>query len=208
MGWTFMTAQHYTAAGKVDRKAECESLLNKKIYQVVKSAMVGATCYMAVKQLYAQQNGREVPIPTAQQPVFAVVVKTGSDAKNGYNFGYKMMDETVGPTDDNCPAGILNLLTAPQNQWAAEWRERCKKKQSAKNSPTSLSKLPVGTIISFKRMEYDSSTGRSEEVTVRCYKHPAAYQFKRPFWMIAGTTNYMSAKDIPLTFTVEKMGNA
>ncbi len=41
-------------------------------------------------------------------------------------FGYKDMDETVGPVEDSCPAGILDLLTPTEFEYALDWRARCR----------------------------------------------------------------------------------
>src|SRR5688572_15942596 len=41
-------------------------------------------------------------------------------------FGYKPMDEGMGPYATRCPGRILDLLTEPApNAWAAAWRARC-----------------------------------------------------------------------------------
>jgi hypothetical protein len=51
-----------------------------------------------------------------------------------YNFGYKDMDESMGPLEHDCPERILNLLSPPSPGYATEWRGRCianlEKKQS------------------------------------------------------------------------------
>jgi hypothetical protein len=38
----------------------------------------------------------------------------------------KPVSEDMGPLEDRCPARILDLLTAPSNEDAREWRERCR----------------------------------------------------------------------------------
>jgi hypothetical protein len=38
----------------------------------------------------------------------------------------KPISEDMGPAEDRCPAHILDLLTSPSNDWAREWRERCR----------------------------------------------------------------------------------
>lgn len=51
-----------------------------------------------------------------------------------YNFGYKDMDECMGPCESECPERILNLLTPLEEspgsergkEWARAWRERCR----------------------------------------------------------------------------------
>lgn len=41
------------------------------------------------------------------------------------NFGYKDMDETMGPYQYDCPERILKLLTPTDNEYALQWREKC-----------------------------------------------------------------------------------
>ena len=38
----------------------------------------------------------------------------------------KPVSEDMGPAEDGCPARILDLLTAPSNEYARQWRERCR----------------------------------------------------------------------------------
>jgi hypothetical protein len=42
-----------------------------------------------------------------------------------YNFGYKDMDESMGPVESECPEKILKLLTPTEGKYALEWREQC-----------------------------------------------------------------------------------
>ena len=55
MGWTSYHAQYYTKSGRVDRKRECDAYwlegLNAGHFAVVKSSMVGATYYAAIRPL-------------------------------------------------------------------------------------------------------------------------------------------------------------
>jgi hypothetical protein len=57
--------------------------------------------------------------------VFAAVVLFRWVPKMVYNFGYKDMDETVGPYESNCPDSILSRLTETSYPLAKEWRARC-----------------------------------------------------------------------------------
>jgi hypothetical protein len=43
---------------------------------------------------------------------------------NGYGWGYKDMDETMGPVESSCPIGLLDLVPCPDNEYARRWRER------------------------------------------------------------------------------------
>lgn len=41
-----------------------------------------------------------------------------------FNFGYKTLEEMVGPTEDQAPRALLERETAPSNDYAREWRRR------------------------------------------------------------------------------------
>ena len=152
MGWTSYRATHYKN-GKVDRKAECDNLFccdmvsreNREVigkYEVVKSAMVGSTYYAAVKVTkFATEFKPE------QSDVWAAVVLTSVDSKDHFNFSYKDMDETCGPYKYDCPKGILDLLTPTDNEYANNWRAKCREQLEKKKNPNSLGKLPIGTVI-------------------------------------------------------------
>lgn len=187
MGWTFTTAKHYKPNGTVDRKAEvdemytCYNAERQIRHRVLKSTMVGAVYYGAI----------ELTKPD-KRVVLGVVVLTSSDSLHGCNFGYKDMDETEGPVESKCPNSILNLLTPTTSEFALDWRARCRAYNEAKKSPTALSKLPIGSKITFRR-------GDTETLLV---KHPPAYQFKAPFWYEPATNRYCMLKYIPKDYKV------
>lgn len=123
MGWTSTTARHYTENGKVDRKTECDNLYTwedeRRANKVLKSSVRGSVYYAAV------QTTDKL---TGQSEAFAVVCLTSTRWDGGFNFGYKGMTEDMGPCEDDCPKGILDLLTATESKYAKEWRERCRAK--------------------------------------------------------------------------------
>ena len=47
-------------------------------------------------------------------------------SKSGEQFGYKDMEESMGPCEDDCPRSILDLLTPTENDHAQDWRRRCR----------------------------------------------------------------------------------
>lgn len=162
MGWTSYRADHYKWSGKsriVDRKAECDAYfmegLNKGHFEVLKSAMVGTTYYAAVKSLKKaitdeQGNFKYVDLSENEQEVWAAIFLTSTDMKDYYNFSYKDMDETCGPCYNECPVGILKLLTPTESKNANDWRNACleyhKKKKEDVND---ISKLRVGSKVKF-----------------------------------------------------------
>ena len=124
MGWTHCFDGKRKADGTVDRRYECDRLCTwcrKDKHgnvissgDVLKSAMVGSTYYAAVKDKNGTVWG-------------AIILTCGRTKWDGTAWGYKDMDETMGPCEDKCPASILALLTPTDNQTANEWRERCRK---------------------------------------------------------------------------------
>ena len=63
------------------------------------------------------------------------------------NFGYKAMEETMGPSISNCPRRILEKLTPTTHKWAIEWRERCWQKVRQREAKRGL--LKDGDLIRF-----------------------------------------------------------
>lgn len=72
------------------------------------------------------------------------------------------MDETVGPNESECPAAILDELTATDSEYALAWRARCranllaKKLERAKPTPK-----PGQTIIFDEPMRFSDGSDRS-----------------------------------------------
>ena len=186
MGWTSYHATYYKN-GKIDRKAECDAYflegLNRGFYEVLKSSMVGSTYYAAVKPLkrYDGDTGLCVDMPKEEQCAFAVVFLTSTNAKDYFNFSYKAMDEGVGPYQKECPKGILDLLTPTENKWANEWRTACYKYHAdkKKNKTSSLSRLPVGSVVKVT-MPCDTHMYKTGDVVTLTKGY--AYGLKRPVW--------------------------
>ena len=176
MGWTTYTAYNYKN-GKVDRKKECDTLIDDKFFKIIKSRMVGSTYYAAVEDIETKQ-------------VFAVICLTSTNINDGSNFGYKIMDESWEPFYYDCPKSILNLLTETTDKNALEWRRKCLEKQ---NKPK-LSDLEVGTIIRFKLGDR----------VIELQKQAPAFQFKSNWWKYTDRNCYFSKKDIPMDFEIVK----
>jgi hypothetical protein len=47
--------------------------------------------------------------------------------REGKRLHVKRISEDMGPDDDRCPSKILDLLSEPpSNEWACDWRARCR----------------------------------------------------------------------------------
>lgn len=170
MGWTFYHVEAWD--GKIDRKAECDALYtwnNEETgdsCRVLKSSMVGPTWYGACERTR----------PNQKPYVFAGVCLTRLDSKEGYNFGYKDMDESMGPCQCECPVSILDLLSPTDDEYTIEWREACrenaKKKAADRKDTNSLLNLPLNATVKVNR--------RGEEILLQKAKIAG---HKRPVWV-------------------------
>lgn len=81
--------------------------------------------------LYALMQTEKKDQPTTRWILVALLLR----ASDGW--GYKPMDESMGPCEVDCPLEYLNEATEPVNDWAREWRERvrasAKKRERAKS---------------------------------------------------------------------------
>jgi hypothetical protein len=50
--------------------------------------------------------------------------------REGKRLHVKRISEDMGPYDDRCPPRILDLLSEPINEWARDWRRRCRARAS------------------------------------------------------------------------------
>ena len=116
-----------------------------RTYRVMAAARVANTVYMAVKVTEKA---------TGNSYVFAAVILISNTRKHG--FGYKDMDETMGPCECACPDRIMRLLSPvteiPNPSYAADWRARvaARKKASAELRAKRKKLLP-GSIVTLER---------------------------------------------------------
>lgn len=110
MGWSFMHRERGTTneAFFAREFPSCEILA----CATVKGTFYAAMCLRADRTV-----------------VFGMVCLT-QFCRGDYNFGYKDLDETMGPYADDCPARVLDWLTPTDNATANEWRARCRAKAS------------------------------------------------------------------------------
>ncbi len=125
MGWLYMPrtslGAHTSAKSYLDAQFTYERQLeggSSKGLQVLASACPQNRVYYAAAQVITDGVAGEV---------FAIVclVRWNPNDKEGMIFGYKDMEESMGPCEDGCPENILNLLTSTDNENALDWRRRC-----------------------------------------------------------------------------------
>ncbi len=126
MGWLFMPRAslggHKSAKSYLDAQFTYERPDEdggSHGLKVLASACPGNRVYYAATQVMTNRVGGEV---------FAIVclVRWQPRDKEGYIFGYKDLEESMGLYEAECPERILDLLTPTENENALDWRARCR----------------------------------------------------------------------------------
>ena len=128
MGWLYMRSLEGHATPKAYLDAQFTYDRDTGRSRVLASSVVGRrTYYAAVEWISAGTEAREVW-------GLVCLVRHNPGDREGLVFGYKDMSESMGPCESDCPARILDLLTATENTYALAWRERCRARLSDRSA--------------------------------------------------------------------------
>jgi hypothetical protein len=116
MGWLWLNLRGQTTREYLDKQLTYET--EHRRVRVLGSSLVQRATYYAAVEIIDKDKGDAHSVTAA-----VCLVKY---ARGEHNFGYKDMDESMGPCEAECPARILDLLTPTDSQWANEWRARCR----------------------------------------------------------------------------------
>jgi hypothetical protein len=108
---------------------------------VLRSSIVRGVYYAAIEHVR----------PGGEREVWACVclVRHNPKARDGYIFGYKDMEESMGPYSYDSPAAILDLLTPTDNENALAWRAKCREAAVQRRTLAAKPKPRPGQIIVF-----------------------------------------------------------
>ena len=143
MGWLYMTSlkghsgpRQYLDAQFTYERADLHS-------NVLRSALVGKRVYYAAVE--------QVRTASGEREVWAAIclVRYNPRDREGYVFGYKDMEESMGPYECDCPAQILDLLTPTDAQHALQWRARCRENAVACRAKAAKPSPRAGQVIVF-----------------------------------------------------------
>lgn len=126
MGWDYIRAN----IGSPDAYLRSNFTVTRPGYvqTVVDTAWVGRVCYMALRCQH-EAAPRDCIYANRLDYVAALVILTDGSGQHG--FGYKAMDESMGPVECRAPRRLLRLLSplsehgGTLGSWAADWRARC-----------------------------------------------------------------------------------
>lgn len=164
MGWTYTTKPRKTPL--LDHLIDSGVLRwgddLPRSYKILDSAFVNLSEFYAALEITDKKTGeREV---TAL--VMLIHLGRGRRYSGDVSFGYKDMDETMGPVIANCPERILDLLTPTTSENANEWRQRCRNKIDARKGLS----LKPGYVLKFNQPIRFTSGTEESEMTVHSIK--------------------------------------
>ena len=130
MGWTFSTQWP-------DKSAMIKHLCDEQtMYTTIAKCVRGSALY-AVHEAKSTASG-------SWKRIIAVYL-LGSNTRRGEGWGYKDMDESMGPTVADCPPKYFDLVPEVPNAYALAWRMRC-----IENAARKSVKLKVGDRIKLR----------------------------------------------------------
>ena len=138
MGWLYMQrgslGGHASASAYLDAQFTYERALDDggtTGLRVLASSCPQNRVYYAAAQVMTNRQGGEII-------AIICLVRWNPHDREGLVFGYKDMTENMGPYEAECPAAILDLLTATENAHALDWRRRCRASLERKSRGGSL----------------------------------------------------------------------
>lgn len=130
MGWLFSTAWN-------SKKAVVDHLCNENGLHTIAKTVRGNV-------LWAVQDVKEAGAPNGKP--FIMCYLLGKERGDGW--GYKDMDEGMGPCYYTCPVSYFDLVPAPPNECAREWRDKVRRALAAsKATKETASKLKPGDVV-------------------------------------------------------------
>lgn len=173
MGWLFSWDRG------VDRKALVAEKIEdyKREGMYVDHSQVGNTLYIAA------QMKTEVLI--------VVYLLQGGGQEHGW--GYKDIDESMGPSVADCPERILKLSTC-EHPGAVEWRERCRAVRKAKREAKKyVEGLSAGDMVSYGGSEIEFRYLHSATFFVGKNREGKVYRYRVRYMDLPETEKAASA---------------
>lgn len=128
MGWLYMRSLEGHDGPRAYLDAQFTYERPEVVSKVLKSAFVTPRVYYAAVECFTKSTGSRI--------VWALVclVHYNPRDRDGFIFGYKDVDETMGPCETECPEAILDLLTETDSEYALDWRKRCREHAAARRA--------------------------------------------------------------------------
>ena len=122
MGWYYT---HYASRGDIIDEITKETVTDERIFRTLRKCFRGNTMYAL------HESGK----PGETRKWLGVyLLQRGTADQPGW--GYKPMDETMGPYHCDCPVSYLDAADEPMGDNAKEWREACRERAAEKKAQT------------------------------------------------------------------------
>jgi hypothetical protein len=124
---------------RTDRDHFSRELFRDSDYEIVECTTVRRVFYAAVRTKSTSE-------------VWALIVLVHRNPGSEFNFTYKDMSETMGPVEASAQAKVLDALSPTTNEYALEWRQKCRDRLTSRAAIRSrLKAVQVGSIIRVPR---------------------------------------------------------
>ena len=134
MGWLYMRSLGPHSGPRQYLDAQFTFERPEVRCRVLRSALLRLRTYYAAIERMDPKGERRVS-------ALVCLVRYSPNDREGYVFGYKDMDECMGPVESECPECVLDLLTPTEEAYALAWRARCRaniagrRERAAKSRP-------------------------------------------------------------------------
>lgn len=129
---------------------------NPRAYRVLDTALVKLSEFYVALEVVEKATGKRDVV------ALVIKVKMFREDASGFNFCWRDMDESMGPTATNCPERILKLLTLTDNAYALEWRRACWEKITKRKLVPPLKK---DVVLNF-RTPVPFSSGKQDKLVI------------------------------------------
>lgn len=171
MGWLYLQSLRGYAGPRAYLDAQFTYSRPEQRGRVMRSALVAMRTYYAALEIVRANGEREVT-------ALVCLVRYNPRDREGYVFGYKDMDESMGPYEAECPPAILDLLTPTDRAYAVEWRARCRANAARRATKP---KLRAGQIAVFDEPIVFADGARYDRLKVVIdARHPRTVLFRPP----------------------------
>lgn len=175
MGWTYTSRGRGTTHDAWFKQELSDASKTEDGHGLLK-VMGGGPGQRAVYGAYRTREGK----------VIAVVCLIDWRIHDYYNFGYKDMEESMGPCEHDCPRAILEMLSPVSEvyegklaEWAQAWRDRCWARINERKARRPLKK---GAIVKFAHELQWTSGFKAQEMVCTDPKRLVFAPVKLPAW--------------------------
>lgn len=142
MGWTFIPGSRRSSViegllepQQFERK-DGSKVSRKCIAKCFKGSAFAGTLYAVFEDTITMPDGTP-DLLGSHRWIFVALMQY---SRRDEGWGYKDMDESMGPSESKCPLSYFDMVPCPDNVSAKRWRERCRWDREIVALKTSLNK--------------------------------------------------------------------